>query len=131
MVDGWGLALQPEERPGTFEHAFDPRLPPMTLGLGVMDAQHNARFYPLQALPPKQALDDTWQGRPLQIQRHAVTGVPEARWRDDGERPTQTLIRWYGFGFIYPGCEIAPRGRQASMTRTLSGWLRRLLKGRG
>ncbi|MEI2693417.1 MAG: amino acid adenylation domain-containing protein [Anaerolineae bacterium] len=131
MVDGWGLASQPEERSATFEHAFDPRLPPMTLGLGVMDAQYNARFYPLQALPPKQALDDTWQGRPLQIQRHAVTGVPEARWRDDGERPTQTLIRWYGFGFIYPGCEIAPRRRQASMTRTLSGWLRRLLKGRG
>lgn len=129
MIDGWGLASQPEERPGPFEHAFDPRLPPMTLGLGVMDAQHNARFYPVRDLPDKQPLDDIWQGRPLQIQRHAVTGMPEARWLDDGTRPMQNLMRWYGFAFTYPGCEIAPHGRQASITRTLSGWLRRLLKG--
>ncbi len=129
MIDGWGLTLQPEEQPNNFQYLFDPRLPPMTLGLGVMDAQHNARFYPLQALPPKQHLDDRWQGRPLQIQRHAVTGVPEARWLDDGGRPMQTLMRWYGFAFTYPGCEIAPHGRQVSKIRTLSGWLRRFLKG--
>ena len=108
----------------------DPRLPARTQGLGVMDEQHRAKFYPMDAVERGGQIEDEWLGRPLIVRRDATSGVPSAEWADgdahdnnthdnnthdnnthdnnthDNNVPMQLLTRWYGFAITYPGCEI-------------------------
>lgn len=134
--DGWATGFGPREGPSgkgpagarVRKESCDPRLPLDTLGLGVMDANHQARFYPLAVLA--ETVVDTWQGRPLQVMR-GDEGVPCARYLDDGERPMQTLVRWYGFSFTYPRCEVYGdlAARETPKTKGLLGRLRHYFTG--
>jgi len=97
---------------------IDDRLPSHMLGLGVMDLAHQAKFYPVDAIPYGGQIEDRWQERPLIVARPAATnGVPSAQWADSGTRPMQSVIRWYGFAFTYPNCAI-----YHSTVKTDSGW---------
>lgn len=112
----------------------DPRLPEMTLGLGVwIDRQ--ARFYPLTAIQQSPTgVIDRLAGVDLTIAIHPTSRVPVARVtpRDDertassrsarhsnnnsnpvsqteaggASRLMQLFTRWYGFAFTFPDCEI-------------------------
>jgi hypothetical protein len=102
----------------TMNGPFDERLPAHTLGLGVMDVAHQAKFYPVDVIPYGGQIEDRWQDRPLLITRPAATnGIPSAQWADSGTRPMQTVIRWYGFAFTYPNCAI-----HHSTAKNDSGW---------
>lgn len=79
----------------------DPRLPEAAHGLGVVEGRA-ARFYPLEAFAAPR--DDVFAGRALRLER-AEDGIPSAAW-EDGRRPMQIFMRWYGFAFAYPGCEL-------------------------
>jgi hypothetical protein len=81
----------------------DPRLPPLSHGLGVV-VSGRAKFYPMSAA--KRGLVDDWSGRALEVALIEKSWAPVARWADDGGRPFQLLTRWYGFAYTYPGCEI-------------------------
>ena len=85
---------------------IDPRLPEGEQGLGLMTADHLAKFYPVERIPLGGEVEDVWLGRKVRLTRNSLDGVPEARWVDGGEKPMQLLSRWYGFAFTYPGCEI-------------------------
>ena len=85
---------------------IDDRLPEGENGLGVMDEENNAKFYPIDAIKKGGSITDQWQGRELIITRGRIDGTPRARWADTDEKPMQLLTRWYGFSFTYPGCEI-------------------------
>lgn len=88
---------------------IDSRLPEGENGLGVMDETHNAKYYPMSAIPKGGSIEDEWLGRQLIVERGPIDGVPKARWADaadDDDKPMQLLSRWYGFAFTYPDCEI-------------------------
>lgn len=91
---------------GSMSRAIDARRPEEEQGLGVIDAQENGKFYPMNTLPKGQVITDVWHGRTLLIERGAIDGVPSARWADSDEPPMQLLTRWYGFAFTYPNCDI-------------------------
>lgn len=80
----------------------DPRLPRMTMGLGVT-VDGVARFYP-QAVIEQQVTDEL-KGQTLLITLNPVDGVPTAKWAD-GTRPLQYFLRWYGFALTFPHCNI-------------------------
>jgi len=81
----------------------DERLGAHVSGLGIMVGK-TRRFYPFDSLPDR--LEDTVEGRLVVIVNDKEAGVPVARWKDTNELPLQALMRWYGFSFTYPGCEI-------------------------
>lgn len=85
---------------------IDPRLPEGENGLGIMTDDHQAKFYPMSAIPKGSVIEDDWLGRKLIVQRGALDGVPRAKWADGSGRPMQLLTRWYGFSFTYPNCDI-------------------------
>ena len=105
FIDKKGTTL-----PGFFRRSMhsdiDPRLPEGENGLGVMTDDHQAKFYPMSAIPKGERIEDDWMGRTLIVQRGAIDGVPRAKWADGNGRPMQLLTRWYGFSFTYPDCEI-------------------------
>lgn len=82
--------------------AEDPRLPRMTMGLGVV-VDGIARFYPHAEI--EQQLTDEWPGKTLQISLNPINGVPSATWID-GTQPLQYFLRWYGFALTFPHCSI-------------------------
>ena len=83
----------------------DPRLPRMTMGLGVV-ADENTRFYPVAAI--RAGVTDKLGDRPLQVTIDPFDGVPQATWQD-GTRPLQYFLRWYGFALTFPNCSIHER----------------------
>lgn len=80
----------------------DPRLSSMTLGLGVV-VDEEARFYPQKAID--ESIVDDWHGQPLKIGIDEIAGVPYATW-EDGTRPLQLFLRWYGFVLTFPNCSL-------------------------
>lgn len=93
--------------PPGFRKTFGPadkRLPALAHGLGVV-AGGRAVFYPADGL--RHGARDSWDGRTLRIEV-GPDGVPAAVWLD-GTRPFQLFLRWYGFSYSYPGCEIHSR----------------------
>ena len=98
----WGvLGRPPPFFPATMA-AVDPRLPQMTMGLGVVAGE--ARFYPLRAIGD--GIDDAWHGRRLRVALGPGDRIPRAVWADDGTRPLQLFSRWYGFVLTYPNCAL-------------------------
>ena len=100
-----GTMLGPHFR-RTMANVIDPRLPEGEQGLGLMDKDNQAKFYPVNMIPEGGVLEDVWLGRPIRIERNALDGVPKAKWSDNGEEPMQLISRWYGFSFTYPDCAI-------------------------
>ena len=82
--------------------AVDPRLPQMTMGLGVVAGE--ARFYPVKAI--RGGVGDDWDGRRLRVSLDPGSRLPRAAWEDDGARPLQLFSRWYGFVLTYPNCAL-------------------------
>lgn len=80
----------------------DRRLPRMTMGLGIA-INGSARFYPLSAI--RGTITDELNDWPLQITRNPIDGIPQAT-TQDGTRPLQYFLRWYGFALTYPNCTI-------------------------
>ncbi|NEP12815.1 MAG: DUF3179 domain-containing protein [Symploca sp. SIO2C1] len=80
----------------------DPRLPEMTMGLGVVVGKE-ARFYPMSVIGD--GITDNWQGQLLNIRIGEIDRVPSAVW-GDGTRPLQLFLRWYGFVLTYPNCSL-------------------------
>lgn len=80
----------------------DPRLPRMTMGLGVV-VDEIARFYPRSEIETQ--VTDEWNGQTLQVSLNQLDGVPSATWAD-GTRPLQYFLRWYGFALTFPQCSI-------------------------
>ncbi|MGK7875464.1 MAG: DUF3179 domain-containing (seleno)protein [Xenococcaceae cyanobacterium] len=80
----------------------DPRLPRMTMGLGVV-VKGKACFYPVEAI--QQPAIEEWDSKLLHIALNKVDGVPYAMW-EDGTRPLQFFLRWYGFALTFPNCSI-------------------------
>lgn len=80
----------------------DPRLPRMTMGLGVV-VDKISRFYPHFAI--EQQVSDEWNGQMLQVSLNPIDSVPCATWTD-GTRPLQYFLRWYGFALTFPHCSI-------------------------
>lgn len=110
FINKEGTTLIPMFR-RSMHSAIDDRLPEGENGLGVMTDDHQAKFYPMSAIPKGGQIEDEFLGRTLIIERGAIDGVPRAKWADsDGPngngRPMQLLTRWYGFSFTYPGCDI-------------------------
>ncbi|MEM8642775.1 MAG: DUF3179 domain-containing (seleno)protein [Cyanobacteria bacterium P01_G01_bin.54] len=89
----------------------DPRLPRMTLGLGVV-VERSARFYPLSAL--QQGVQDELENRPLRVTLNGADGVPQATWQE-GTRPLQYFLRWYGFALTFPHCTIYPSAHETQL----------------
>jgi len=85
--------------------ATDPRLPELEHGIGVIDGKH-ARFYPMRAIAG--GVRDELGGRGLMITVGADDGVPFAAW-EDGARPMQLFLRWYGFVATWPKCDVFAR----------------------
>ncbi|MFQ6012751.1 MAG: DUF3179 domain-containing (seleno)protein [Thermoplasmata archaeon] len=81
----------------------DDRLPEMTHGLGVM-AGEVSRFYAMNRI--KGGVEDEIGRRVLWVEVDSETQVPSAVWRDDGTRPPQIFVRWYGFAATYPRAEV-------------------------
>jgi hypothetical protein len=102
-VDGKGFMPPGFRR--TMASQIDGRLDKMTQGLGVI-VNGRGKFYPMNALPKGQSIEDVWLGRPIRVERGSLDGIPRATWQDSGDSPMQLLSRWYGFSFTYPGCEI-------------------------
>lgn len=117
--------------------SVDPRLPEMTLGLGVW-IDRKARFYPLTDIQQSPAgIMDRLTDVELSIMIHPTSRVPVARVappdeeRAAGNRSTfdgndnpdsvgqtgargpsrlmQLFTRWYGFAFTFPNCEVFDR----------------------
>lgn len=84
---------------------IDPRLPKLTLGLGVVVGK-KAKYYPVDNIPSSESIRDIWGNRIIIIDRTGIDGIPQAIWEDTGKMPMQLLSRWYGFSFTYPNCEI-------------------------
>ncbi len=82
--------------------AADLRLPERCRGLAVVVAGR-ARFYRVAAL--ERGVVDLWGGRELTLGLGPTDRMPFARW-EDGSRPFQLLMRWYGFAYTYPGGAI-------------------------
>lgn len=80
----------------------DPRLPRMTMGLGVV-AGGTARFYPMSGI--RAGVTDELADQALQITVGQADGVPHATWQD-GTHPVQYFLRWYGFALTFPNCSI-------------------------
>ena len=80
----------------------DPRLPRMTIGLGVV-VNETARFYPATAIQGQ--VTDELENQPLQVILNQTDGILQATWKD-GARPLQYFLRWYGFALTYPNCSI-------------------------
>lgn len=80
----------------------DPRLPRMTMGLGVV-MNGIARFYPVNAI--QGSIVDDLERQKLQVTLNPVDGVPRATFQD-GTRPLQYFLRWYGFSLTFPNCSI-------------------------
>ena len=85
----------------------DPRLPRLAPGLGVIvgDVQ---RFYPMDRIATP--VQDTVAGRALTVSIDDDDGIPRAVF-DDGGEPMQIMLRWFGFAYSYPGCEVFGEGR--------------------
>ena len=105
LINKEGTILMPHFR-NSMNGDIDERLPEGENGLGIMDEDNNAKFYPLNAIAKGGSITDQWQGRELIITRGRIDGTPRAKWADTGEKPMQLLTRWYGFSFTYPGCDI-------------------------
>ena len=80
----------------------DPRLPRMTMGLGVV-INESARFYSVSVI--QEGLIDELGNQTLEITLGQADGVPQAICRD-GTRPLQYFLRWYGFALTFPTCSI-------------------------
>ncbi len=87
---------------GRTMEAVDPRLPKLTRGLGVF-TEHTSRFYPEDRIGV--GVRDEMDERCLLVAPDPATGIPRARWEDDGS-PKQVLARWYGIAASWPGCEV-------------------------
>lgn len=111
---GWfGRAFSGLFAPFTFGKGFFPpgfrrtlgsadrRLPEFQPGLGVV-VGGQAAFYP--ACDLVDGATDHFAGRPLTF-RVGREGIPAAFW-PDLTRPYQLFLRWYGFSYCFPGCEI-------------------------
>lgn len=83
----------------------DPRLPRMTMGLGVV-VDGTARFYPMSAL--QEPVIDKLGNQQLQVAINQVDGVPQAT-DQEGNRPLQYFLRWYGFALTFPNCSVYTR----------------------
>ncbi len=101
----WSALGRPPPRFPATMAAVDPRLPQMTMGLGVVAGE--ARFYPVNAIG--EGISDTWDGRRLRIALDPASRIPHAAWEDDGARPLQLFSRWYGFVLTYPNCSLPLR----------------------
>ena len=82
--------------------AVDDRLPKMTMGLGVVVAGE-ARFYPASTL--EKETTDQWNGRALFVRSGQHNDIAYAVW-EDGTRPFQLYLRWYGFSSTFPQCQL-------------------------
>ncbi len=80
----------------------DERLPKMTMGLGVV-IDGEARFYAQSRI--KQGVEDDWDGKLLNITIDSLDSIPKASW-EDGSRPFQLFLRWYGFVLTFPECKV-------------------------
>ncbi|MDJ0707403.1 MAG: DUF3179 domain-containing (seleno)protein [Leptolyngbyaceae cyanobacterium MO_188.B28] len=87
----------------------DPRLPRMTIGLGVV-VNETARFYPAMAI--QGGVTDELENQQLQVTRNQADGILQATWKD-GTRPLQYFLRWYGFARKFPNCSIYTGNSQA------------------
>lgn len=82
----------------------DSRLPRMTMGLGVV-VDGTARFYPIEILREQKQITDKLANQMLKVSYNDKSGVPQATW-EDGSRPLQYFLRWYGFALTFPNCSI-------------------------
>lgn len=105
LINKKGTILLPHFR-SSMNAKIDDRLPEGENGLGVMDENNHAKFYPLKTIAKGGSISDEWMGRTLIIERGRIDGTPRARWADGSGRPMQLLTRWYGFSFTYPDCDI-------------------------
>ena len=80
----------------------DPRLPRMTMGLGVV-VNRTARFYPVATI--REGLTDKLENQQLRVTLNQSDGVPQAIWKD-GTYPLQYFLRWYGFALTFPNCSL-------------------------
>lgn len=82
----------------------DTRLPRMTMGVGVV-IEGAARFYPIDTIKELATVKDALAGQSLELAYDEKNGVPRAT-QDNGVRPLQYFLRWYGFALTYPSCSI-------------------------
>eukprot|EP00892_Ulva_mutabilis_P002731 jgi/Ulvmu1/12459/UM009_0111.1 len=81
----------------------DPRLPRMTLGLGVR-VGGEAKFYEMSRIKAG-PISDNVGGDSVTIDIGKMDSVPFAV-DSSGQRPMQFFLRWYGFALTFPDCAI-------------------------
>ena len=80
----------------------DDRLPKMAMGVGVV-IDGEARFYTKTAIG--EGIADDWNGQTLYLRFGGSDRIPYAAW-NDGTRPFQLYLRWYGFSLTFANCSV-------------------------